>query len=172
MLQQRLLLLLVEILYLVQIEQHAVGGQHGIKAVYNGLDVAYPGGSGVELMQAALCLFSYDIGHGGLAHAGWAVEYHIRYLAAFDDAAQHTVFAKDMLLTHHLVQRPGPYLVRQRSVHRLTLFTLIIAAVGSAAPGAPCNDMLGVTTRKTKSQGRAGCPHPAVCRDNDMWQWI
>ena len=115
--QQGLLLFFVEILDLVQIEQHAAGGQHGVKLGDDLLDVGNAGGGGVELSQGAVGALGDNAGHGGLAGAGGAVEDHVGDLPALHNAAQHPVPAQNMALAHHIVQGFGSYLVCQRLVH-------------------------------------------------------
>ena len=92
-LQQRLLLLFVEILYLVEIEKHAAGGEEGVKLIDDLFYIGDARGRRVELAQRAVGALGDDARDGGLARPGGAVEYHVWYLAALDDAAEHTVFA-------------------------------------------------------------------------------
>ena len=115
--QQRLLLFFVEILDLVQIQQHTSGGQQRIQLVDDALDVRDSGGGGVELAQAPVGSLGDDARHRGLSGAGGAVKNHIGDLAALHDAAQQTVGAENMPLPYHVLQGLGPNLVCQRLVH-------------------------------------------------------
>ena len=97
-LQQGLLLLLVEGLDLVQIEQDAVGGQHGVQLGDDGLDIRRGGGSCVELEQLALGLLGDDVRHGGLPGARGAIENQIGHRAGLDDPPQDGPLAQNMVL--------------------------------------------------------------------------
>ena len=118
--QQRLLLLFVEILDFVQIEQSALRGEKGVQLFYNGLDIAERSGSGVEAIELSVGLGGNDARQGGFAHAGRAVKNHIGNLTAFDDSAQNTVFADQVALAHHIVQRQRADLICQRLIHNVT----------------------------------------------------
>ena len=118
-LQQALLLLLVEVLDLIQIQQNAIRGHHGIHVGDDGLDIRQAGGGGVEMVQRLLRPLGDDVGNGGLSRAGRAVEDQIGFGPVFDQAAQQRALAQQMLLPCHLVQCLGPYFVCQRP-HALT----------------------------------------------------
>src|SRR5699024_499216 len=62
-------------------------------------------------------------GHGGLAHAGGAVEHHVGDLPGLKDAPQRPPRAQNMLLAHHLVQGGGTDPVCQRRSHRSPPFS-------------------------------------------------
>ena len=66
-----------------------------------------------------------DVGHGGLAGAGGAVEHHIGDLPALNHPAQQAVPAQNMALPQHLVQALGADSVRQWLVHTGSPFPLI-----------------------------------------------
>ena len=116
-LEQALLLLFVEVLYLVEIEQHAAGGEHGVQLGDDGLYVVQRGVGGVQPAEGALRALRYYVRNGGLAGAGGAVEHHVRHLAGFYHPAEQPARAKYVLLAHHLVEGGGAYLVCQRPVH-------------------------------------------------------
>ena len=62
-------------------------------------------------------LFRDDVGHGGLAGAGGAVEHHVGVGPGVDQAAQHPAWGQKMALAHHLIQCFGADLIRQRAMH-------------------------------------------------------
>ena len=68
-LQQGLLLLFVEVLDLIQVEQDAVGGQHGAHLGNNVLDVGQGGGGGIHPPQGAPRPAGDEVGHRGLPRA-------------------------------------------------------------------------------------------------------
>ena len=123
-LQQGLLLLLVEILDLVQVEQHAVGGQQGAHLLHHVPDVRQGGGGGVEPPQGSARLLGDDVGHGGFSGAGGAVEHHVGDLSAVDDPAEQAVLPQNVALAQHLVQGLRADAVRQRLVHTRSLLPL------------------------------------------------
>ena len=96
--QQRLLLLFVEILDLVEIQKHAVRREEGVQLGVDLLDIGGGRRSRVELAQLALRFFRDQVRDRRLARAGRPVEDEIRHAAGFDDAAQKAVFAQNMLL--------------------------------------------------------------------------
>ena len=110
-LQQALLLLFVEILDLVEIEQHSAGSEEGVQLVDNLLDIPDAGRGGVELSEGTAGALGNDAGHRGLARAGGTVKNHIGDGAAEDYAPQHAVFPQNMLLPDHIVQGGRPDLV-------------------------------------------------------------
>ncbi len=116
-LQQGLLLLLRKILDLVQVEKHAVGCHQRIRLSQDLPDLS--GGSicRVELVERAVRLGRNDTGHSGLSHTGGTVKDQVRDPAGLDDPPEHLSLAEDMLLTHHIVQRRGADLIRQRLIH-------------------------------------------------------
>ena len=96
--QQRLLLLFVEILDLVEIQQHAVRREERVQL---GVDLLNVGGGRrgcVELAQLPLCFLRDQVRDRCLARAGRPVEDEIRHASGFDDTAQQAVFAQNMLL--------------------------------------------------------------------------
>ena len=115
--QQRLLLLFVEILDLIEIQQHAAGGEHGVQLRDYLLDVGDTGGRRVELAQTAVSALGDDARDGGFPRAGGAVEYHVWYLPALDDTPQHTAGTKYMLLPDNVVKTVRAYLVCQWFIH-------------------------------------------------------
>ena len=117
--EEGLLLLLVEVLDLVQIEQHALRREEGIELVDDGLYIRDAGGGGVQAAQRPVRPLGDDPRDGGLARAGGSVEDHIGYASAVRDAAQHTVRAEDMLLPGYIVEGLGPQLICQRAVSGL-----------------------------------------------------
>ena len=120
-LQQRLLLLFVEILDLVKIQQHSAGSQQRVKLGDDLFYVGKPGGRCVQLAQGAVGFFRDDARNGGLARARGAVEDHVRDAAAFDDAAQQAALAEDVLLADNIVKAVGAYFVCKGFVHVLYL---------------------------------------------------
>ena len=89
--QQRLLLLFVEILDLVEIQQNAVRREERVKLGINFLDIGGGRSRRVELAQLSLRFFRDQVRNGRFARAGWAVEDHIGNGTALDDAAQQAV---------------------------------------------------------------------------------
>ena len=114
--QQRLLLLLVEVLNLVQIEQHPIGGQHGADVLDDVLDIRDGGRGGVEPVEGPVGAPGDDVGHRGFAGTGGAIKDQVGDVSALDDAAQQAVFPQNMALPHHLVQALGADLVGQGPV--------------------------------------------------------
>ena len=116
-LQQALLLLFVEILDLIQIEQHALRGQQSIQFGHHTLDIGGGGRGGVELHQSAVGLVGDDLSQRGFAHTGGAVKDHVGDVTAFQNTAQQAARANDVLLSHHIVQLQRPDLVCQGLIH-------------------------------------------------------
>ena len=112
-LQQALLLLLVEILDLVQVQQHPVGGQHGVHVRDDGLHILQRRGGGVQVVQGLFRALGNDGGDGGFAGAGGAVEDHVGGGPALDEPPQQGAGAQQVLLPRHLIQGLGPYFVCQ-----------------------------------------------------------
>ena len=110
--QQGLLLLFVEVLDLIQIQQHAAGSHQRAHVPDNALHVLKGGGGGVELVEGPVGAFGDDVGDGGLPGARGAVEDHVGVGALFDEPAQQGVPAQQMLLSDDLVQTLGPDAVR------------------------------------------------------------
>ena len=119
-LQQGLLLLLVEVLDLVQVQQHTAGRQQRSHVADDVLDVLEGRRGGVETVQGLLCPLRNDVGDGGLPRAGGPVEDHVGVGAALDQAAEHRAGGQDVALSHHLVQCLGADLIRQGTLHRET----------------------------------------------------
>ena len=119
-LQQRLLLLFVEILDLVKVEQHAVRRHEGVELGIDLLDVARGGRGRVQTAELSLRPRRDEIGHRGLSGAGRAVKDHVRHLTGEDDAAQQAVFPENMLLSADVVQRRRTKRVRKRLIHTRT----------------------------------------------------
>ena len=115
--QQGLLLFFIEILDLVQIEQHSLGSQEGVQLIHNGFDIAEGSGGGIEPVELPVGLPGDDTGQSGFAHAGGAVEDHVGNMPVFDQAAKNAVRADQMALAHHIVQGLGAQPVCQRFVH-------------------------------------------------------
>ncbi len=86
--QQGLLLLFVEVLYLVQIKQHAVNAVQGVGVGYNVLDIGNGRGGTVQLVKLHMGIFGNYACNGCFTHSGTAVKYHVRYLSVFDYTAQ------------------------------------------------------------------------------------
>ena len=119
--QQRLLLLFIEILDLVEIQQHAAGSQQCVKL---GDDLFYVGKSGgrcVQFAQGAVGFFCDDARNGSLARARGTVENHVRDAAAFNDAAQQAALAENVFLADNIVKAVGAYFVCKGFVHVLYL---------------------------------------------------
>ena len=91
--QQRLLLLFIEILDLVQIQQHAVRRKERVELSVDLLDVGRGRGRRVELAQLSLRFLRDQVRNGRLARAGRTVEDHVRHRTAFNDPAQQPVFS-------------------------------------------------------------------------------
>ena len=122
-LQQRLLLFFVEVLDLVQVQQHPFRGHEGADVRHDILDVGDGGGGGVEPVEGPVGPLGDDVGHRGLACPRRAVEDQVGYIAPLDDPAEQAVLAQNMPLPHHIVQGLGPYFIRQRAVrHKNTPF--------------------------------------------------
>ena len=117
-LQEGLLLLFVEVLDLVQVQQHAAGGHHGPHIPDDVLDVLEGGGGGVELVEGAVGSLGDDVGDGSLPGTGGAVEDHIGVGPLLNEPAQQGVGAQQMLLTHDLVDGLRADAVRQGTIHR------------------------------------------------------
>ena len=113
--QQALLLLLVEILYLIQVQQDTVGGHHGVHIRHDILHILEGCGGCVEGVQRLFRLPGDNVGHGGLSGAGGTVENEVGIGAVLDQAAQQRPLAQQVLLSGHVVKRLGPYLVCQRT---------------------------------------------------------
>ena len=135
-LQQGLLLLFVEVLDLVQVEEHPVGGQHGADVLDDVLDVGDGGSCGVQTVQRPVGAPGNDVGHGGLAGARGTVEHQVGDGAAVDNPAQQAVPPQDMALAHHLIQGLGPDLVGQGPVGHVGRL-LPQAKKWSGIPSAP-----------------------------------
>ena len=88
-LQQALLLLFVEILYLIQVQQRPVGGHHGPHIRHDVLHILERGGGGVEMVELLVGLLGDDARHGGLARAGRPVEDQVRGRPTLDDPPEH-----------------------------------------------------------------------------------
>ena len=129
-LQQGLLLLFIEILDLIQVEQHPVGRQQGVNISDDLPNVRNGGGGGVEPVQGAVGLIGDDVGHCGLAGAGRAEKDHVGHLTALDDAAQNPVLAQDVALPHHVLQGLRPNFIGQRTVlHLCRLLSFVLASI-------------------------------------------
>ena len=115
--QQGLLLLFVEVLDLVQIQQHAARRQQRPHVPDDALHILKGGGGGVELVQRAVGPFGDDVGNGGLPGPGGTVKDHVGVCALLNEPAQQGVGPQQMFLPHHLVQPLRPDPVRQRMVH-------------------------------------------------------
>ena len=120
-LQEALLLLFVEVLYLVEVEQDAPCPGQCADVLQHGLDVAGAAGGAVELMESHPAVLGDDTGHSGLARAGRAVEDHVGDAAALDGAAEHLPLGQKMLLAADIGQRFGAQTLRQRFVHGSSL---------------------------------------------------
>ena len=110
--QQALLLLFVEILDLIQIQQDAAGGQQRPHIRDDVLHVLQGRRGGVQAVQRLVGLFRDDVGHGGLAGAGGAVEHHVGVSPGIDQAAQNTAGRQQVPLTHDFIQSFRTDLVR------------------------------------------------------------
>ena len=89
-LEQGLLLLLVEILDLVEIEQHAVQALEGVEGGYNLFDIGGGGSGAVELLERTVG-DPRDIGRKGrFADAGRPVEYQVGDRTALDDLSKRS----------------------------------------------------------------------------------
>ena len=84
MLKQRLLLLFVEILYLVEKEQNTVAGNEGVELGDYLLDIARARRRAVQAHEVAVGLLCDYARQSGLADTGRAVKDHVRQLAGFD----------------------------------------------------------------------------------------
>ena len=122
--QQTLLLLFIEVLDLVQIQQHAARGQERSHIGNDVLDILQRRRGGVEAVQCLLRPLRNDVGNGGLTGAGGTVKDHIGVGAALNQAAKHRTGGQNMALSHHLVQCFRADLIRQGSLHRETSLLL------------------------------------------------
>ncbi len=129
-LQQALLLFFIEVLNLIQIQQHAARRQEGVQLVDDAFDVGNPGGGGVQLAQAALGPLGDDARDGGFPGPGRPVENHVRRTPALHDPPQQAVPAENMLLSDHVVQAPRPDLIRQRLISAVHVSLLGIFRAG------------------------------------------
>ena len=118
-LQQRLLLLFIKVLDLIQIEQDTVWSHQRVHIGDDLSDVGDARRCGIQPVQGAVGTLGNDVGHRGLARAGGAVKDHIRDIPTLYNAAEHTVLAENMRLTHHLIQRLRPNVVCQRTIFHL-----------------------------------------------------
>ena len=116
-LQQRLLLLFVEILDLVEVQQHAVRREERVELGVDLPDVRRRGRRRVEPEQLPPRLRGDQVGHRGLSGAGRAVENQVRDFLRFDDPAQKAVRAQDVLLPADVLQTFRAELVRQGLIH-------------------------------------------------------
>ena len=118
-LQQRLLLLFIKVLDLIQIEQNTIWGLQGVHIGNDLSDIRDARRCGIQPVQGTVGTLGNDVGHRSLARAGGAVKDHIRDIPTFYNAAEHTVLAENMRLTYHLIQRLGPNVVGQRTIFHL-----------------------------------------------------
>ena len=83
--------------------------------------VVFPGYRGVDLPEIRTGGVGDDLGQRGFAGARRAVKNHGADLVRLDRPVQQPVFSNDVLLAHHLVQRPGTQPGRQRTLlfHRI-----------------------------------------------------
>ena len=137
-LQEGLLLLLVEVLDLVQVQQHAAGGHHGPHIPDDVLDVLEGGGGGVELVEGAVGPLGNDVGDGGLPGTGGAVEDHVGVGPLLNEPAQQGVGAQQMLLTHDLVDGLRADTIRQGTIHRAPPFLPVTRRPQASAWGVSC----------------------------------
>ena len=126
--QQRLLLLFIEVLDLVEIEQNAVRSQKRVQLGIDLLDISGGGRRRVELAELTLRLRGDQIGDRCFPGAGRAIKDHVRHIAGKNDPAQKAVFSKYMLLSADLVQRGRPEYVCQRLIHASASFVFPNAA--------------------------------------------
>ena len=112
-----MLLLFVEILYLVEVQQHAAGGQQRVELGDDLLYIGKPGGRRVQLAQGAVRFFGDNACDGGLSRARRTVEYHVGYAAAFDYAPQQAALPEYMSLADNIIEAVRPYFVCERLVH-------------------------------------------------------
>ena len=113
-LKQRLLLLFVEILDLVQIQKNTVYSVDPIQAANDLADVRRGSGRAVELAELPLCLPGNEGGKCRFPHTGRTVKNHIRDHAGFNDAPERTAGREQMALPHNIVERLRADAVRQR----------------------------------------------------------
>ena len=117
-LQQDLLLFFVEILDLVQVQQHAAPVVDAVQIGDDGLDVRGGGRGAVELAYFFVGQPGGDLRHRGLSGAGGTVEDQVRQLAGLQDVAQRLVFADQVPLSDHVVQGLRADPVRKGGRHK------------------------------------------------------
>ena len=105
--KQRLLLLAVEILDLVEIKQNSLRAEDVFGRGEHVLDVLKRRRGGVEAHEGHIRVFRNERSRGGLARAGRAEEDHIRDPARVAKAADNAVFAEKMGLTDYIVEGGG-----------------------------------------------------------------
>ena len=81
------------------------------------LDVLEGGGGGVEAVEGLVGPFRHDVGDGGLAGAGGAIEHHVGLSPTLDQAAKHRAGGQQVPLANNLVQCFGAELIRQGALH-------------------------------------------------------
>ena len=133
-LQQRLLLFLIEVLDLIQIQKHAIGGHQRAHLVHDIPDIGQGRGGCVEPAQGPAGLLGNDIGHGGLSGPGGSIEHHVWDLPALNDPAEQAVLSQNMRLPHYLVQSLRTDAVRQRLVHDCP--SLLLVKIGAPQTAA------------------------------------
>ena len=115
--QQALLLLFIEILNLIQIQQHPARGQQSPNVGHDVLYILQGRRGGVQTVQGLVGLFRDDIGNGGLAGAGGTVEHHIGVGPALNQPSEYSAGSQQVALSHHFLQCFGTYLIRQGTAH-------------------------------------------------------
>ena len=113
--QQIILLALVEPMNLVYKKKGALA-VHTLKFPGFGhhfLHILFAGHSGVDLGEFGAGTVGNYPGQSGLARAGRPVKDHGTDLICLNRPVQQLILADDMLLPHHLIQRPGTHPGRQ-----------------------------------------------------------
>ena len=103
-LQEQLLLFLVEILDFVQIEQDAVHAGERPHLRHHIPNVCGRRRGAVQLVERHGGAVSDDACHGGLSHAGGAVEDHVGDFPTLNDSPQGLSRSEQLALSHHVIQ--------------------------------------------------------------------
>ena len=161
-LQQGLLLLLVEVLDLIQIEQHPLRGHQGADLPHDLLDVGNGCRGGVQPVQGAVGALGDDVGHRSLSRARGAVEDQIGHVPALDHPAQQALLSQYMLLSHHFIQTGGADLIRQGAIchKRTSPFSIPRRPRGTCVPSAG---------RSPRPAPGPPPPWTAPCRSRCRW---
>ena len=124
--QQRLLLLFVEILDLIEIQQNTVNSVKTVQSRHYLADVGGGGCGAIELDQLFLRLLRDNRRERCLSHARRAVKNQIRDGAGLDDPTQRLAGCEQMALADNLIERLRTNPIRKRRSHILFPFSLYL----------------------------------------------